>query len=248
MIEVSTLFMKFILFSLFGYIAEMTMCFIMNHKITNRGFLCGPIIPIYGVGSIFLVIFLNQFKMNPFLIFFLGMLITTTLEYLTSYLLEKIFHNRWWDYSKNKFNINGRICLLNTSLFGIGSLAIIYFLNPLFDDFLNQMNQTALIIIAITCFILFILDVIYSFIVAYQLRNQIIIFSELKNEKLAKIPGMLERLLKKRFKVKSFYPKRLLKAFPYLKKNNEKEFEIVKKLQILKKKKRKKKKQSKRKK
>lgn len=239
--------MNFMLFSLFGYIAEMTMCIIVDHKITNRGFLCGPIIPIYGVGSLFLILFLDPFKNNPFLVFFFGIIITTTIEYLTSYLLEKIFHNRWWDYSQNKFNLNGRICLLNSSLFGFGSLAIIYLANPIFQDFLNQINPTALIIVATICFIIFLLDVIYSCIVAYNLRNQIIIFSELKNEKIAKIPGMLERLIKKRIKKIKKYPKRLLKAFPYLKMSNEKEFEIIKKLQSSKKKKKRKKKSKKKK-
>lgn len=239
--EVALLFLKFLLFSLFGYIAEMTMCFVMNHKITNRGFLCGPIIPIYGVGSLFLVLFLNQFKDNPCLVFLFGIVITTALEYVTSYLLEKIFHNRWWDYSENKYNINGRICLLNSFLFGLGSLAIIYLANPLFDAFLNQINRVTIYTSAILLSIIFFFDVIYSCVVAYNLRHQIIIFSELKNEKIAKIPGMLEQLLKKRIKKIRRYPKRLLKAFPYLKKSNEKEFEIMKKLGTKKKKKSKKK-------
>lgn len=240
MYQIALLFMNFMLFSLFGYIAEMTMCIIVDKKITNRGFLCGPVIPIYGVGSLFLTLLLEPFKNNPFIIFFFGIVITTTIEYITSYLLEKIFHNRWWDYSVNKFNINGRICLLNSILFGIGSLAIIYLANPIFRDFLEQMNHTALIISAIIIFIVFILDVIYSCIVAYNLRNQIIIFSELKNEKLARLPGMLERMLKKRVKQIKRYPNRLLKAFPYLQKSNEKEFAIMKKIQETKRKKKRK--------
>lgn len=231
--------MKFILFSLFGYIAEMLMCIIVDRKITNRGFLCGPIIPIYGVGSVFLILFLNQYRDDPLVVFVFGIIITTVIEYVTSYLLEKIFHNRWWDYSQNRFNVNGRICLLNSSLFGIGSLAIIYLANPIFDDFLNQMNPTAMVISSIIIFFILILDIIYSGVVAYNLRNQIIMFSELKNEKLARIPGMLEQLLKRRINGFKKYPSRLLKAFPYLKKTNEKEFEIIKKLQDNGKKKRK---------
>lgn len=241
MYQISQFFMKFILFSLFGYIAEMLMCIIVDKKITNRGFLCGPVIPIYGVGSIFLILLLERYRNEPIVVFVFGIIITTILEYITSYLLEKIFHNRWWDYSQNKFNINGRICLLNSFLFGIGSLIIIYLANPIFDDFLSQMNQTALIISAIIIFIIFVLDVVYSCIVAYNLRNQIIIFSKLKNEKLARIPGMLEQLLKRNINKIKRYPNRLLKAFPYLQKSNEKEFAIVKKLQESKKKKRKKK-------
>lgn len=237
MYQIASFFMKFILFSLFGYIAEMLMCIIVDRKVTNRGFLCGPIIPIYGVGSISLIILLNQYRDDPLVVFIFGIVITTTIEYITSYLLEKIFHNRWWDYSQNKFNVNGRICLLNSFLFGLGSLAIIYLANPIFNDFLNQMNKTAIIGTSIVIFIILILDIIYSCVVAYNLRNQIIMFSELKNEKLAKIPGMFEQLLKRRVSGLKKYPSRLLKAFPYIKKSNEKEFEIVKKLQDSKKKK-----------
>jgi len=106
MYEISKVFLVFLLYCLFGYIAEMTMCIIVDHKITNRGFLCGPVIPIYGVGSVFLTLILEPFKHNPFIIFFFGIIITTVIEYITSYLLEKIFHNRWWDYSNNKFKPN----------------------------------------------------------------------------------------------------------------------------------------------
>ena len=248
MYQISHIFMKFILFSLFGYIAEMVMCIIVDREITNRGFFCGPIIPIYGFGSMFLIFFLERFWDEPLVVFIFGILITTILEYMTSYLLEKIFHNRWWDYSQNKFNINGRICLLNSFLFGLGALVVIYLANPTFNDFLNQMNQTSLIVSSIIIAIIFVFDVIYSCVVAYNLRNQIIVFSELKNEKLAKIPGMLEQLLKRRVKKIRKYPNRLLKAFPYLKKSNEKEFEIIRKLQNGKKKKKKSKKRKDRKK
>ena len=90
---------------------------------------------------------------------------------------------------------------------------------------------------SIVIFIILLFDIIYSCVVAYNLRNQIIMFSELKNEKLAKIPGMLEQLLKRRINGFKKYPTRLLKAFPYIKKTNEKEFEIIRKLQTSKKKK-----------
>jgi len=237
MYQLALFFMKFILFSLFGYIAEMLMCVIVDRKITNRGFLCGPIIPIYGVGSVFLILFLDQYREDPLVVFVFGIIITTIIEYITSYLLEVIFHNRWWDYSQNRFNVNGRICLLNSFLFGIGALAIIYLANPIFNNFLGQMNTNAIMISSIVIFIILLFDIIYSCVVAYNLRNQIIMFSELKNEKLAKIPGMLEQLLKRRINGFKKYPTRLLKAFPYIKKTNEKEFEIIRKLQTSKKKK-----------
>ena len=79
----------------------------------------GPICPIYGHGAIIMLILLKDFASNPFILFVMSMLVCTTLEYLTSYFMEKLFSARWWDYSNKKFNINGRVCLRNTLCFGI---------------------------------------------------------------------------------------------------------------------------------
>ena len=231
----SLLFLKFIIFSMIGYVFEMIYCAIIDRKITNRGFFCGPIIPIYGFGSLFLIYLLKPFSYdikNLFNVFFLGMLITGALEYLTSYLLEKIFHNKWWDYSQEKFNINGRICLKNLLAFGIGTPIVLYFLNPSISYFLLQIKDSVLIWSSWITLLIFILDLIYSCVVAYNLRNHIIVVEDLKNEKLAKLPGMFEKMIKKRIKGLHRYPKRLFKAFPTLFKGNEREFELIRKLEL----------------
>ena len=103
-------FIYFFVFSVVGYICEVTYVYICNKKLVNRGFLHGPYIPIYGNGAIFITLALGQCK-NVILVFLGSMLICSILEYVTSYVMEVIFHNRWWDYSKQKFNINGRVCL-----------------------------------------------------------------------------------------------------------------------------------------
>lgn len=242
MYQFTLFFMKFIIFSLIGYVAEMITCAIIDKKIANRGFLCGPVIPIYGVGSLALIWLLKPFYNNILLVIIMGMIITSSIEYFTSYILEKIFHNKWWDYKEEKFNINGRICLKNTILFGIGSPIILYIINPWVQDFLLQVKDSYLMITALIVFILFVLDCIYSGIVAYHLRHRIIIVEDLKNEKLARIPGMFEKLLKKRMKGLKKYPKRLLKAFPNIWKTNQKEFEMMRKIELKEKQKRKKKK------
>ncbi len=231
MYQICLLFMKFLLFSMIGYVVEMIMCAIVDKKIANRGFFCGPIIPIYGVGSLLLIWILKPFRENILLVILLSMLITTTIEYFTGYALEKIFHNKWWDYSKEKFNLHGRICLKNTVLFGIGGPIILYILNPYMNDFLIQFKNSTLIAVTIFLFIIFLLDVTYSCIVAYNLRHRLIVVEDLKNEKLSKIPGMLERMLTSRVKGMKKFPKRLLKAFPTLWKSHPKEFEIMKKIE-----------------
>lgn len=205
-----------------------------NKKITNRGFLCGPILPIYGLGAIFILYTMLKYKSDPIVVFVFGIIICSALEYFTSFILEKIFHNMWWDYYDEKYNLNGRICLFNSLLFGLGSIIIIYFIQPLIDNFLNLFSPFTLNICAIIFAILFIIDVIYSIVVAFNLRNRIIIVEELKKEKLSKIPLIFEKNLKQRVAKFKLYPNRLLKAFPKLKKDNIKEFTLMKKYKNIK--------------
>ena len=196
MYELTFLFVKFILFSMVGYIFETTMCAIIDRKWTNRGFLCGPIIPIYGVGSIILVFLLNDFKNNIFLLVLFGIVITSTIEYLTGFALEKIFHNKWWDYSGEKYNLNGYVCLKNSLCFGLGTPIVVCVLNPLFNTFLFDIKDPILYGLGFILLIIFIFDVSYSVVVAYNLRNRLIIVEKLKNDKLMKIPGVLEKSIK----------------------------------------------------
>lgn len=226
--NLSYLFLLFIIYSFVGYICEVICSSIWRRRIVNRGFLCGPWLPIYGVGSIFILYILLRYKEDPVIVFLLGALMTSALEYFTSFLLEKIFHNKWWDYEDHKCNIHGRVCLQNTLLFGFGSLAVIYLAQPFIGGLLDKMSETFLLVSAIILFVLFSIDCIYSFIVAYNLRNRIIICEELKKQKIAKIPGMLEQLIKERVANFKLYPRRLLDAFPNLKNANYKEFKLMK--------------------
>ena len=224
------IFIFFLIYSFLGYICEIILASINQKKLVNRGFLFGPYCPIYGIGSLFITYCLSRFWQDPVIVFILGAIITSCLEYFTSFMLEKIFHNMWWDYSGYKYNLNGRICLQNTLLFGLGSLIVIYVGNPRIYKLINKASPSVLNIVAGILAVIFIIDIIYSVIIAYNLRNRLIICEELKKEKLARLPGMLEKLI--RDKVYNFktYPKRLLEAFPDLKKSNLKELELMKKL------------------
>jgi uncharacterized membrane protein len=103
-------------------------------------------------------------------------------------------------------------------------------LDPFVTKLLGNLSIFSCNLLASLLFIIFLADCIYSFIVAYNLRNRIIICEELKNEKVSKIPGMLEKLIRERVINFKTYPKRLLEAFPDLKKNNYREFELMKKI------------------
>ena len=224
------LFLVFMLYSVAGYLCEIVCSSIKQKKLVNRGFLCGPYCPIYGVGSLFILFLLLRFKEDPVIVYVLGAIITTAIEYVTSFILEKIFHNKWWDYSDEKFNIHGRVFLFNTLLFGFGSLVIIYTGNDIITKILSCFSPLAMNITAYSLLIIFVIDFIYSAIIAYNLRNRIIICEELKREKLAKLPGMLEKKLRERVEKFKTYPKRLLDAFPYLTNANAKEFDLMKKI------------------
>ncbi len=231
MYQFSLLFMKFILFSMLGYIVEMVMCAIDEGRWNNRGFLCGPILPVFGIGAMVIIYLLEPFRYSAFLVFLLGIILTSTVEYVAGYLIEKVFHNKWWDYSEEPFNLHGRICLKNSLLFGIGSVFIIYFINPYVTNFLIEIKDGILIGLTIVIGIVFLFDTIYSCIVAYQFRNRIIIVEDLKNQKLSKIPGMFEKMLTKKLAGKRMLPKRIIKAFPALFQKYQKEFELMRKIE-----------------
>ncbi len=124
------LFLTFIVYAFLGWCCECVYCSVPAGKFINRGFLNGPICPVYGFGAVIVFHALRPLGSNVFLTFFGGMLLTSALEYVTSVLLEKLFHLSWWDYSKRKFNLHGRICLLNSTLFGLLCVFAVHVVDP----------------------------------------------------------------------------------------------------------------------
>ena len=122
--EIEMYIMLFFIYSLAGWLIEMIPATIREKKFVDRGFLVGPYCPIYGCGVILITLLLQKYADDVVVTFFLSVIICGTLEYLTSYIMEKIFKARWWDYSNNKFNINGRICLETLVPFGIGGVLV----------------------------------------------------------------------------------------------------------------------------
>ena len=127
---IETYYLWLMIYSCIGWIYESILCSVAQKKWINRGFLNGPYCPIYGSGAVLVILILGRIQ-NPVLLFFLGALVCCTLEYLTSYCMEKLFHARWWDYSKRKCNLNGRICLIGAVVFGAFSVALVLGLHPL---------------------------------------------------------------------------------------------------------------------
>ena len=130
--DIRILFLLFLMYSFTGWAIEVIGKLIEKGKFVNRGFLVGPYCPIYGVGCISMILLLNRYIKDPFTLFIMSILLFSFLEYFTSYFMEKIFKIRWWDYSRRKFNINGRICLETMIPFGLGGMLIMYIVNPFF--------------------------------------------------------------------------------------------------------------------
>lgn len=101
----------FFIYAFLGWVSECIYCSIGHKKIINRGFLNGPVCPIYGFGALIVIFFLKRYENNVLELFLYGIIVTSILEYITGYLLEMIFNTTWWDYSRKKFNIKGRVCL-----------------------------------------------------------------------------------------------------------------------------------------
>jgi len=138
---INTEIIYFFIYCLVGWICEELYCSILAKKIVNRGFLYGPYLPIYGFGAMSVLFLLRPFIKNIILLFFAGMIVTSIIEYIGSFLLEKIFHIKLWDYSKNFLNINGRVCLLNSTMFGLLSLLMVYVIHPFVSGVILNLSE-----------------------------------------------------------------------------------------------------------
>ena len=126
-------------YSFLGWACESAYCSILAKKWVNRGFLNGPFCPIYGFGALLVLSFLLPLKSNFFLLYVAGVICTSVLEFLTSVAMEKIFHCRWWDYSDHRFNIQGRVCLENSLMFGGLCLVVVYGIHPAVSRFVENL-------------------------------------------------------------------------------------------------------------
>ena len=199
-------FLIFILYSFIGWTLEVFFGILKDKKFVNRGFLIGPICPIYGFGAIFMLLFLTKYKNDYITVFILGAVICSILEYITSYLMEKLFKARWWDYSNMKFNVNGRVCLTFSCLFGIFGVLLICIVNPFVVSIINMIPNLVITIISIILFILFLTDIIISFNIINKVK--------LTAQNITKdYTEEINKKIKERLKNK-ILQSRLLKAFP----------------------------------
>ncbi|HIT37985.1 MAG TPA: putative ABC transporter permease [Candidatus Onthousia faecipullorum] len=209
-------FLLFIIYSFVGYILEIANCSIQSKKLVlNRGFFLGPYLPIYGVSCLLMGSFIIRYKDDLLTVFVMSAFVCTTVEYITSYVLEKIFKARWWDYSDKKFNIEGRVCLFNAFLFGIGGVFFTYVLNPFVLTIVGKLPILVLRIVSLTLIVVFLVDVIITITTLYQVKVSTIKFKKRDvTQELTKI--IREELAKKRDIKTNFFVRHMLNAFPWI--------------------------------
>lgn len=151
-------------YSMIGWLCESIYCSIPQKRWINRGFLNGPFCPVYGFGALLILAVLSpllgvfEFPLELIVLFFTATLLTSVLEYVTSVLLEKLFHTSWWDYSNHKYQIHGRVCLMNSLLFGVMSTLVLEVLHPLISSLLIAIPRIVSFPLAGGLFVYFILD------------------------------------------------------------------------------------------
>ena len=217
----------FFIYSCAGWCSEVILSLIQHHKFINRGFLIGPLCPIYGFGGVLITIAFSFIStkvtsidmginyINIIKIFFISMIICSVLEYFTSWLMEKLFNNRWWDYSKMKYNLNGRICLMCSLGFGFGAVLAVCFANPLLKTGMNNMNIEVIKYIDVFLLKIFLVDCIISFNVVSRLKN---ISNSVRSDSTDVISRKVRDIV---FNDKPILYKRLVSSFPTMKIKNK---------------------------
>lgn len=210
-LDIRIYFLLFMIYSVIGWCMEVTCKLIQYKRFINRGFLIGPYCPIYGYGAILITILLRKYIYDPWVLFVMAILVCGTLEYLTSFFMEKIFKARWWDYSQRRFNLNGRVCFGTIIPFGILGLFIMYVSNPFLLEKLELIPEVWLNWISGILFTIYIVDnIVSTFIIRYVKKAELIAGKDLDNteEMTTKVKEILEN--------KSVLHRRLVKAYPTL--------------------------------
>lgn len=152
----------FFLFSFIGWIFEVCFYLVNEGSFINRGTMTGPWLPIYGTGGLIIIYLLKPLRKKPALLFASAFVLCGSLEYFTSWLLEQVAHQRWWDYTGYFMNINGRVCLEGLTVFGLAGVAVTYFIAPVSDNLLRKIPDKKRKILCTVLIVLFLADCVWS--------------------------------------------------------------------------------------
>jgi uncharacterized membrane protein len=176
--SLSDLFLLFIIYSVVGWVCEVLYCSFLERKFVNRGFLAGPLCPVYGFGGLLVIFLLKPFSGNMMYLFVMAVLTTSTLEYVTGWALETIFATKWWDYSNSRFNIHGRVCLFNSLVFGLLSVGTVTFVHPAILSVLGSIPADVRHITATILCAVFVIDITFTLRTLVDFRGKLYALEE----------------------------------------------------------------------
>lgn len=156
------LFLYFSLYSFLGWCMETAFCSIRQHKLVPRGFLYGPVCPIYGAGVVLMITFFTPLKGSIPLFYVSAVVVMSSWEYFVSWLLEVTTHMKYWDYSDQKFNLNGRVCLWISLTWGVLSYLVIFWIHPPVERLVQSFSPLAQTILSSCLAIVFLVDTIFT--------------------------------------------------------------------------------------
>ncbi len=160
---ITKLFITFIIYAFLGWCVEEFYALVITRTKTNRGFLVGPLCPIYGFACVAFILLLDNYKNNIFLLFIFSVIISAVIEYLTSYILEKWFNVKLWDYTNDsKYSIKGRIALFTLIPFGLLGTFAILVVNPFIQYLINCIPMNIIYIGSIIIIVILVIDIIFS--------------------------------------------------------------------------------------
>lgn len=204
MAQVTNYFLWLIFYSVAGWLYETIICSVDQRKLVKRGFLYGPYCPIYGFGAIIDILCLSwvidlklNFWASSAVLFFAGVVLTGVLEYFTSWAMEKIFHAKWWDYSRRKFNINGRVCLIGMVVFGTMSVLLLQFIHPWVQSVTARIPQIALYVSAAVIFVGICVDCVFSVINTLRFTRKLEKAQEILNKRISEAKVAADELKKR---------------------------------------------------
>lgn len=202
----------FFIYSVAGWVTEVFLKFLEYKRFINRGFLIGPYCPIYGAGAVLITVggkLLSPVDRTWAMSFLIAFVLCGLLEYMTSYILEKYFHARWWDYTERPMNLHGRVWIGNLILFGIGGVFILNVFNPRLLALAHRLDPRLFAAILIAVSILFVADAVMSYFIMNLLKQGV---EKSRADKSEEIAAEVRYLLENR----SVFHKRILDAYPEL--------------------------------
>lgn len=171
----------FLTYSMLGWLVESVYMSICNRKLTNRGFAKGPFCPIYGVGALTVFFILRPYSGNGILLFVMGSLLATTLEYVTAVIMQHVFGEIWWDYNDKPFNYKGILCLESSIAWGFYTLFLFMFLHRFVMGLVNRMPVNVGRVVGSILLVVFSMDFLHSLYVEKKedIPEQVMEFKEM---------------------------------------------------------------------